>query len=391
MSAFNMSADCADFRSIQARPDDETTFIPDFPGENFDRGSCRRQAWITADGEFTPEPNRYHLFLNYGCGWSHQCLLVMYMRKLEQSIGVTHVGCYRGTHIAARGDPNYPGYMIGESADSSGNNFSCKREVYNAAAYMGVGGNELYGVDQLTIPVLFDKHSKKVVSNDPAHILMMLDYWADSGLTGADKVTSTPRLYPVDSRLAIEKINDVCYPKVNNGVYCCWFADATDGASFTPRWHNVKSGLEFIEEHLSKSSSGFLVETSQDRPGPSLADARAFPHLFRFDCIYHKLMLREMGPRISTEFPCIQRWLKRMLEIKEVFASCDLAVATRFYFSSFRTEVADAMYKAERDRIAKESGGTVEFPTLEDWGEKRQREELREDWVRVPDWKFAAL
>ena len=48
--------------------------------------------------------------------------------------------------------------------DTMGNQFKTIVDVYNSS-------NPEYGHTQLTVPVLFDKLAKKVVSNDPAHII----------------------------------------------------------------------------------------------------------------------------------------------------------------------------------------------------------------------------
>ena len=55
------------------RPDDELSFL--VPG-GFERGKNRMQRWILPDTDHAPATGRYHLFLNYSCGWSHQALLV---------------------------------------------------------------------------------------------------------------------------------------------------------------------------------------------------------------------------------------------------------------------------------------------------------------------------
>jgi len=146
-----------------------------------------------------------------------------------------------------------------------------------------------YGQAQLTVPILFDKESKRMVSNDPAHILLMLnssfDKWAER----------KEDFYPVDLQ-----------------------EEGFDG---------LQSALAVVEKQLA-SSPYLCVERL------TLADLRAFPHLFRFDVIYHDLMLRvPRGPMLADTFPAIVAWLKRLFADAErgLQATCDLEVATRFY------------------------------------------------------------
>jgi putative glutathione S-transferase len=135
---------------LKSRPDDETTFVPQAPN-SFHRGPCNVQNWLDANdcAEFPPEPGRYHLFLNYGCGWCHQVLQVLELRKIDSNgVSKTHVGCYRD---GARNTPEYKGWAIQVATEgSTGRSFNCMRDVYNA-----FDGN--YGLEQLTIPVLYDK------------------------------------------------------------------------------------------------------------------------------------------------------------------------------------------------------------------------------------------
>lgn len=269
------------------------------------------QGWISSVTEFSPEPGRYHIYLNYGCGWCHQLLGVLALRGLyrsdsdcsEQPITVTHCGCQRAG--GPRGTWEYQGYSIPPGADATGVGLSCMRDVYNVGTPGGCG----YGTNQLTIPVLLDKKSKRVVSNDPAQIMLMLDYWAES-LGGG----SSGSLYTPELREEIEAVNSVVYPGINNGVYCCWFGGRPGDARFDEAFPLVQDALAWLERRLADNKAAgkgqFLLGTSH----PTLADVRAFPHLFRFDGIYHEMMLKGHGERIfgeSSRFPLLSTWLSQ--------------------------------------------------------------------------------
>ena len=192
--------------SLKSRPDDETTFVPKSP-KSFERGACRVQHWLSPKEEevtFPAAVGRYHIFLNYGCGWCHQILQVLALRGLsEDCISVTHTGLHRGT---GSGTPEYEGYVIHE--DKSGFGLRNMNQVYNIG-YDGTttGDPEPYGVKQLTVPVLFCKRTKRVVSNDPAQMIMRLDHLAED--LGGGKGTAS--LYPPHLREEIENVNNTTY------------------------------------------------------------------------------------------------------------------------------------------------------------------------------------
>lgn len=350
--------------ALKARPDDETTFVPKAPG-SFQRGANNVQHWIDRDpgAEFPAEKGRYHLFLNYGCGWSHQVLMLRALRGLQEAVGVTHTGLYRH---GARGTPEYEGFLIFPGTDTSGLGLTSMSDVYNRA-------DGKYGKNQLTIPALLCKTTARVVSNDPAQILLMLDFLADE-LRGAP--SDCPCLYPPSLQQEIEAVNAVVFPGINNGVYCCWFGGA--GEAFQEGFDLVQAALLWMEERLAKGGP-FLCGTER----PTLADVRAFPHLYRFDSIYFELMMRQQGARIfgGSRFPHLSAWVRRMFALPEVWSACDLQVATRFYFSSKPVEESDAIYDRERELANAE---VAWLPTREEWAVKRAEEGMVEAQIDIP-------
>merc|ERR1712166_822867 len=302
--------------SLHLREDDEVKYTP--PG-GFQRGPCKLQHWVEPDSQFVPEPGRYHLFVNYGCGWCHQLLMTRSLKGLEEVISISHIGF---NNIGKRGTAEYKGWYIGPW-DSTGNNFESAHDVYNS--------NLDYGNQQLTIPILFDLSSKQVVSNDPAQITLMLnssfEQWAERPVD----------LYPSQLRRAIEDINDVVYPGINDGVYRCWFAGDED--RFTAHSRQVQDALQWVNTKLEQSQ--YLCGDQM-----TLADVRAFAHVFRFDVIYRSLMLREQGLRVA-ELPHLVAWMQRMFENPRIAATCDLQAAAWFYLMPQVTqEACDEMYSS---------------------------------------------
>merc|ERR1712217_304586 len=183
------------------------------------------------------------------------CMLTIAIKGLDKVVSMSHTGL---TRVGTRGTDSYTGYPIAD--DPTGNGFMSAYDVYNAATE--------YGRSPLTTPMFFDKDTKKVVSNDPAHILLMLnsvfDEWAENE---AD-------LYPMSLQEEIERVNAVVFPGINDGVYRCWMAQTPE--AYDEGYSGLRSALAWVEDRLQQSL--FLCGDTL-----TMADIRAFPHLFRFD------------------------------------------------------------------------------------------------------------
>jgi putative glutathione S-transferase len=149
----------------------------------------------------------------------------------------------------------------------------------------------------------------------------------------------------------------VVFPGINDGVYRCWFGGPEAHAA---AFQEVQAALAYVDNLLLEHP--FLCGSTV-----TLADVRAFPHLFRFDGIYHRLMLREEGPLLQTAFPRIGEWMQRMFADPRTAATCDLQVATRFYLGSAEAKDDDAHYAKMRHDW---------MPTIPQLEDKRAQEGL---------------
>ena len=132
------------------------------------------------------------------------------------------------------------------------------REVYDALT----GGFR----GRCTAPLLVDKVQKKVVSNESADLMRMLNQITPG--TGGKAID----LCPPDKAQDIEALNDWIYNDVNNGVYKCGFA--TSQAAYDRASKDVSAGLDRLESILANSRfllGGRLTE----------ADLRLFPTILR--------------------------------------------------------------------------------------------------------------
>jgi glutathionyl-hydroquinone reductase len=176
--------------------------------EGADDGSFRRQEsqfrrWISDDpgAEFPLEAGRYHLYVARACPWAHRTIIARRLMGLEDAIGLSFVDPIR--------DSSGWAFSGGEYVDPV-NGFAFLSEAYLATD----PGYEA----RVTVPVLWDRRSGVIVSNESADILRMLG-------TVFDELASHPvELYPEPLRDEIDALSDRIYDNVNNAVYKAGFS-----------------------------------------------------------------------------------------------------------------------------------------------------------------------
>src|SRR5882757_9466856 len=128
-----------------------------FPEEQTKSGEFRRQEdtlrdWISNDRS-TPYPaaaGRYHLYVSLACPWASRTVIFRKLKGLEEAIGMTVVDPIRDERGWAFRDG--PGYSIDPI-----NSFQYLSEAYEATDPNFDG--------RVTVPVLWDKKTKKIVNN----------------------------------------------------------------------------------------------------------------------------------------------------------------------------------------------------------------------------------
>ena len=216
--------------------------------------------WISEEegAEFLPESGRYHLYISHACPWAHRTLIFRVLKNLEDHISVDVVhpemlenGWAFDTKFSdTKGDSLYGKEFLSEIYTQANNNITCR----------------------VTVPILLDKKSKKIVSNESADIIRIFN-------SSFDKITgNTEDFWPKNLQKEIEPINKRIYETLNNGVYRAGFA--TSQSSYDEAVTKLFDTMEWLEEILSNNR--FLLG---DRV--TEADWRLFPTLVRFDSVYH--------------------------------------------------------------------------------------------------------
>ena len=205
------------------------------------------KGWLPDDAE----PDRYHLYVSWACPWAHRIILVRRLLGLEDVLGMTAVDPIRDERGWAFPTPDPV------------NGFHFLAEAYHAA-------DPAFKPGRYTVPVLWDKVERRIVSNDDDDLMRMLPRAFARHAHGPD-------LFPAAHREEIERLNAWLYPRVNNGVYRAGFADTQ--AAYDQAVGEVFAALDELDARLA--TRRYLVTSH-----PVETDWRLFTTLVRFDAVY---------------------------------------------------------------------------------------------------------
>lgn len=305
----------------------------------FVRQESKFRDWVTADGKpvegatrgFKAEPGRYHLYVSYACPWAHRTLIYRKLKKLEDVISYSVVHHFMGEN----------GWTFVEEDCATGDTLYGKEflhQIYTKADPEFTG--------RVTVPVLWDKKTETIVSNESSEIIRMLnsafDAWGDASVD----------LYPAHLRREIDAINDRVYPSINNGVYRAGFA--TTQHAYEEAFDELFDALEEIEERLAHDR--YLVG---DRI--TEADWRLFTTLVRFDAVYFSHF--KCNLKRIADFPNLSNYVRELYQVPGVAETVNMLHIKHHYYASHETinptrivpkgPVLDLTAPHDRDRFRK--------------------------------------
>ncbi|SFS20221.1 glutathione S-transferase family protein [Yoonia litorea] len=271
--------------------DDVTKTLPD---GQWERSRSTVRHWI-GEGEFTADASRYHLFVAWNCPWAHRTLLTRAIMGLED-ITVSY----------AKPNRTDQGWVYDQDGEFSDPLLGVRavHEVYSADPMRYTG--------RLTVPVLWDKHTNRMVSNESADIVRMLGQSFDG-----------PDLYPRAHQTEIDDWNALIYDTVNNGVYRAGFASTQE--AYQKAAYQVFETLDKIDAHLAKHD--WLAGEALTE-----ADIRLFPTLARFDVAYHYAFRCNL--KKLSDYPNLWPYAKRIYRLPGVADTVRFEIYKRGYFSA---------------------------------------------------------
>ena len=282
-------------------------------GGRFERQRSSFRNWITADGHagptgeggFAAEPDRYHLYVSLACPWAHRTLIFRKLKRLEALLPVSVVHW----HMAEHGWTFAPGE--GVIADPL-QNADYLYEIYLAAdpGYTG----------RVTVPVLWDRQRRTIVSNESSEIIRMFNSAFDGvGAAAGD-------YYPASLRERIDAVNERVYDGVNDGVYKAGFA--TSQAAYDAAVEQLFETLDWLDDRLSRQR--YLVG---DRI--TEADWRLFTTLVRFDAVYVGHF--KCNRRRIVDYPNLWPYTRDLYQVPGIAGTVNFRHIKSHYYQSHRT------------------------------------------------------
>jgi len=271
-------------------------------GGRFKRQDSIFRHWITQDGEFQPKSGRYHLYVSMACPWAHRTLIFRKLKGLEDHISVSVVH----PDMLSHGWEFRPDE--GDFKDHL-HDFKYAYQLYTQAKADYTG--------RVTVPILWDKHTKTIVNNESSEIIRMFNTEFNE-LTG-----NTLDFYPQDLQQEIDSVNERVYHSVNNGVYKCGFA--TSQEAYDEAYDALFDTLDWLDERLSDRRYLMGEELTE-------ADWRLFTTLVRFDSVYVGHF--KTNKKRIVDYPNLWDYLKALYQHEGIHSTVDMSQIKRHYYFS---------------------------------------------------------
>ncbi|WP_367873799.1 glutathione S-transferase family protein [Luteolibacter sp. Populi] len=273
-----------------------------FPDEDSD-GSFERQEdafrrVVGKEDDLPAIPGRYHLYVSLACPWAHRTLITRSLLGLQDVIGVSIADPVRDERGWAFREG--PGHGPDEAEG-----FRFLAEAYLASDPSFDG--------RVTVPVLWDRLSKKIVNNSEDDICRMFQ--------DAFAAPEAPNLFPAHLAAEQAALSQFLYEKVNNGVYQAGFA--TKQTTYEKAVLELFAALDELEARLT--GSRYLLGEQ-----PVESDWRLFCTLLRFNAVYHghfKCNLRRI-----IDYPALHRLLVDLHGLPGIAETVNLDHIKRHYY-----------------------------------------------------------
>ncbi len=255
---------------------------------------------VTADGSsgFPAVADRYHLYVSLACPWAHRTVIMRHLKGLEHAIGMTVVDPVRGER----------GWHFNADDPEPLHGWNFLSEAYLAT--------EPSFDARVTTPVLWDKSTGRIVSNESSDIIEMFN-------SEFNEIAEHPErdFYPEALREEIDELNAFVYANVNDGVYKAGFASTQQ--AYEDAVFPLFAALDSLDDRLStrRYLTGERI---------TLVDWRLFVTLVRFDAVYvghFKCNLRRI-----IDYPHLSSYLRDLYQHAGVSDTVNFDHIKRHYY-----------------------------------------------------------
>jgi putative glutathione S-transferase len=286
-------------------------------GGEFERQESRFRDWVGIDprtglaSDYPAQTGRYHLYVSLACPWCHRTAIVRDLAGLGEVIGISYAAPFRDERGWA---------FTGERfTDGPGGTYADRLHGWELMAE----GYSLSDPDfegRVTVPVLWDTQTGRIVSNESSEIIRMF-YEGDS-LGGLGEAAGL-ELHPPALREEIDMLNSRIYDTINNGVYKAGFARQQD--AYERAFTELFDSLAWLEDLLTNRRYLAGEQITE-------ADWRLFPTLVRFDEVYN-LHFR-CNRRRLVDYPNLWAYSRELYQLDGVARTVAMAQIKRHYYTT---------------------------------------------------------
>jgi putative glutathione S-transferase len=254
--------------------------------------------------KFDAEADRYHLYVSLACPWAHRTIIMRNLKGLAGIVGMSVVHW----HMGDDGWTFEPGPNV---VPDTVNGATRLYQIYQLA--------DPQCTSRVTVPVLWDKKERTIVSNESADIIRMFNSAFDGlGAKAGD-------YYPEPQRAEIDEVNSRIYANLNNGVYAAGFAGSQ--SAYEAAVEKVFDTLEWLEKRLSDRR--FLLGENLTE-----ADIRLFTTLVRFDSVYFGHFKCNRRPIVG--YPSLWRFTRDLYRHPDIRPTVNFQHIKAHYYGSHR-------------------------------------------------------
>lgn len=257
---------------------------------------------ITRDGSsaYPAVAGRYVLYFNRTCPWSHRAVATRALKGLESAIDAVLLDPAMGRQSWWFGDS-------GEYSDPA-LGATWLHELYSASDGGFTG--------RVSIPVLWDRETARIVNNDSGAIARMLN---DEFNEYAERPEID--LCPAALRDEIEALNDSIGDRLTDGVYRCLLASNQE---------QYERGFDRLFEALDTLDARLAVNRYLLGDAPTEPDWRLFGCLVRFDAVYYSLYLCNL--RRIVDYANRWDYTRDLYQLPGIATTVDIDALKRGYY-----------------------------------------------------------
>lgn len=269
--------------------------------------------------QFPPEAGRYHLYISLACPWASRCYAFLNLKGLQHAISLSVTKAIMASTKPEVDD--HHGWIFPTSNDEEPgatidplNHARTVRELYDISNPSGKPYSGRYSV-----PVLWDKKTNQIVSNESSEIIRMFNDEFNDGIAKHPELN----LYPAHLQATINEVNGWVFTDINNGVYRCGFA--TKQEPYEAAFYALFAALDKCEAILSKQRYIAGDELTE-------ADVRLFMTLIRFDAVY--LVHFKCNKKFIREYPNLFNYTKDLYQIPSIGKTVNMWHIKHHYYGS---------------------------------------------------------